>query len=151
LIAAGNMLIRRYRYIKTDLTGRDASEWKVAGILYNDIFYDTFDEFRTAITTEGFVRNGANEDGSWAHTDQEGPIMKGDELYPPIPIAPQGSRFSIDPMKQYVEWMDFSFYIAFSRDTGVRLFNIKYKRDRIIYEIGLQEAMAIYGKHCDYI
>lgn len=43
--------------------------------------------------------------------------------------------------------MDFSFYIAFSRDTGMTLFDIKYKGERIIYELGLQEAIAHYAGH----
>ena len=41
--------------------------------------------------------------------------------------------------------MDFSFYISFSRDTGVQLNNIKYKGERIIYELALQEAVAHYA------
>lgn len=33
----------------------------------------------------------------------------------------------------------------FTRDTGMRLFDIKYKGERIIYEIGLQDAIAHYA------
>lgn len=44
----------------------------------------------------------------------------------------------------------FSFYISFTRDTGVRLFDIRFgtsgdsDKKRIIYELGLDEAVA----HC---
>jgi primary-amine oxidase len=41
--------------------------------------------------------------------------------------------------------MDFEFYISFSRDTGVGLHDVKYKGERIIYELGLQEALAHYA------
>ena len=41
--------------------------------------------------------------------------------------------------------MDFSFYFTSLRDTGVQLHNIKYKGERIIYELGLQEALAHYA------
>lgn len=64
--------------------------------------------------------------------------------------------------------MDFSFFIGFTRDTGIRLFDIKYKvsvsaqylveqdagadepyswfkGERIIYELGLMEAIAHYA------
>lgn len=133
------------RYIKVDVTGRDPEGWEVKGVLYNDIFYNTIDEFRTAYYTVGFVKNGANEDGTWAHTDQDGQTMKGDEHYPPQQIAPDGGRFGVDIENKYVEWMDFSFYIGFSRDTGARLFDIKYKGERIIYELGLMEALAHYA------
>ena len=41
--------------------------------------------------------------------------------------------------------MDFSFYVTFSRDTGLRLFDIKYRGERIVYELGLEEAIAHYA------
>lgn len=41
--------------------------------------------------------------------------------------------------------MDFSFYISFNRDTGMKLFDVRYKGERIIYELSLQEAMAHYA------
>ena len=31
--------------------------------------------------------------------------------------------------------MDFTFYVTVSRDTGVRLFDLKYKGKRILYEV----------------
>lgn len=132
-------------YFKTDVTGRDVSKWSVKGVFYNGIFYETLDDFRAAYNTPGFEKLGGNIDGNWTHTDQEGAIIKGDELYPPIHVAPEGGRFGLDQEKQYVEWMDFSFYIAFTRDSGVRLYDIKYKGDRVIYELGLQEALAHYA------
>ncbi|KAF8245031.1 amine oxidase catalytic domain-containing protein [Wilcoxina mikolae CBS 423.85] len=132
-------------YIRSDLTGSGYDEWSVTGVLYNDIFYPSLRAFRKALFTPGFEILGANVDGSWASTDREGPIMPGDDLFPPIPVAPQGSRYRVDAEKMYVEWMDFSFFIAFSRDTGVRLFDLRFKGERIVYEVGLMEAMAIYA------
>lgn len=38
-----------------------------------------------------------------------------------------------------------SSFPSFTRDTGMRLFDIKYKGERIIYELGLQEAIAHYA------
>lgn len=59
-------------------------------------------------------------------------------------IAPGGQRFAIDEENSYVEWMDFSFYWSFRRDTGIRLWDIKYKGKKIMHELGLDEALA----HC---
>ena len=39
----------------------------------------------------------------------------------------------------------FSFYVGFTRDTGMQLHNIEYQGQRIIYELGLQEALAHYA------
>ena len=63
----------------------------------------------------------------------------------PLPVAPGGSRYSVDEEKSFVHWQDFTFYYTFSRDTGIRLFDIKYKGDTIIYELGLEEAIAHYA------
>lgn len=41
--------------------------------------------------------------------------------------------------------MNFSFYISFNRDTGLRLFDIRHKGQRILYELGLEEALAHYA------
>ena len=41
--------------------------------------------------------------------------------------------------------MDFSFFISSSRDLGLQLHNIKYKGERVVYELGLQEALAHYA------
>ena len=45
--------------------------------------------------------------------------------------------------------VDFSFYISSSRDLGMQLHNIAYKGERIIYEVGLQEALAHYASSSD--
>lgn len=45
--------------------------------------------------------------------------------------------------------MDFSFYLSSSRDLGIQLHNIVYKGERIIYEVGLQEAVAHYASASD--
>lgn len=132
-------------YFKTNVTGRDPANWTLQGWLYNDIFYPTTEAFRSAYWSPGFEKLPANVDGSWGWTDQEGTPPALDTDYPPMSIAPSGSRYFVDAEQQYVKWMDFEFYISFSRDVGMHLHDIKYKGERIIYELGLQEALAHYA------
>ncbi|KIN07075.1 hypothetical protein OIDMADRAFT_21986 [Oidiodendron maius Zn] len=132
-------------FVKSDVTGRDPSKWKLEGWLYNDIFYETTKEFRKAYFSPGFIKLGANVEGDWARTDQQGPVLPMDKNYPPLAVAPTGARYSVDVARKYVEWMDFSFYVGFSRDTGVSLYDIRYKGQRVLYELGLQEALAHYA------
>jgi primary-amine oxidase len=128
-----------------DITGRDPSKWKLEGWVYNNIFYETTQKFREAVHSHGFQKLGANVDGTWGSTDQQGPVMPQDKQYPPTPIAPSGSRYSLDVQQKYVTWMDFSFYIGFSHDMGLALYDIRFKGQRIMYELGLQEALAHYA------
>lgn len=132
-------------YFKANVTGRDPTNWTLDGWLYNDIFYSTTEEFKAAYWSPGFVKLPANIDGAWAWTDQQGDIPILDSNYPPTGVAPSGSRYFADAEQNYVKWMDFEFYTSFSRDTGMTLHDIKYKGQRIIYELGLQEALAHYA------
>jgi primary-amine oxidase len=127
------------------VTGRDPSKWKLEGWLYNDVFYETTEEFRMAYFSPGFIKLGANVEGDWARTDRRGPVLPMDKNYPPLAVAPTGARYSVDVTRKYVEWMDFSFYVGFSRDTGVSLYDVRYKGQRVLYELGLQEALAHYA------
>ena len=45
--------------------------------------------------------------------------------------------------------VDFSFYLSNGRDLGMQLHNIFYKGERIIYELGVQEALAHYASASD--
>lgn len=132
-------------FFRSDVTGRDPSKWKLEGWLYNNVFYETTEDFRAAYFSPGFVKLGTNVEGDWARTDQSGPILPMDPSYPPTMVAPTGARYAVDAERKYVQWMDFSFYVSFSRDLGMTLHDIRYKGKRIIYELGLQEALAHYA------
>ncbi|KAL1847003.1 hypothetical protein Daus18300_014080, partial [Diaporthe australafricana] len=132
-------------YVRTDRTGREPSKWKITGWLYNNVFYKSIEDFETAVAKPGFEKSGMNVDGSWAQLEKVGDALPFDELPPPVSIQPGPKRFSVDSKENFVSWMDFSFYVAVSRDMGVRLFDVKYKGKRIIYELGMEEALAHYA------
>ncbi|KAL5604892.1 hypothetical protein BROUX41_001777 [Berkeleyomyces rouxiae] len=132
-------------YVQSDVTGRDPSKWELKGWLYDNVYYNTTEDFRKAYWGDGFVKNGPNVEGEWAMTDQLGTPFPLDAAQPPVQVAPAGSRYSLDHDAQYVEWMGFTFYIGFSRDVGMTLYDIRYEGTRILYELGLQEALAHYA------
>ena len=45
--------------------------------------------------------------------------------------------------------VDFTLYLSFNMDLGVQSHDISYKGERIIYELGLQEALAQYASTSD--
>ncbi|KAL8725316.1 MAG: hypothetical protein Q9181_006455 [Wetmoreana brouardii] len=134
---------------KADITGRDPSKWSVVAWQYNGIFYETEAAFRQAVNSSSFVKPGTNVDGDWACTDYNNDPFPHDELNPPVPVQPDGTRFALDEQEKYVEWMDFSFYLSSDKYYGTQLHNIAYKGERIIYELGLQEALAHYASASD--
>lgn len=132
-------------FFMSDVTGRDPSKWTVEGWYYNGVFYETTKEFRDAYWGREIEKLKGNVEGPWAQTDQQGTIPPLDTTTPPVAVAPGGARFHVDTKNQYVEWMNWSFYVSFNRDSGMSLFDIRYKGQRIIYELGLQEALAHYA------
>lgn len=132
-------------FFKGDITGRDPAQWKVEGWFYNGIFYSSTEEFREAYWSDGFEKLPPNEFGEWASTNHHGPAFEEDYAAPPKSVAPSGPRYKVDEQAKYVEWMGFSFYIGFSRDTGMALYDVRYEGQRILYELGLQEALAHYA------
>ncbi|KAM0548794.1 hypothetical protein ACHAPJ_009791 [Fusarium lateritium] len=116
---------------KVDITGRDPSKWKVVGWYYDGNYWPTTAAFRKGVAT--LTRKpGPNVDGPWTATGQQGDKLPRDHLYPPISVQPDGPRFGVDREQNYVEW-------------SLQLHDIRYKGERLIYELGLQEAMAHYA------
>ncbi|KAI2080782.1 hypothetical protein LOZ04_004158 [Ophidiomyces ophidiicola] len=134
-------------YVKLNIAGRDPAKWAVLGWFYNGIFYKSTQAFRRAYFSPGFEKLYANIDGAWAQLSRDGEPFRHDTIAAPLQVQPEGARFAVDVPEKYVEWMDFSFYIGFSRDTGMRLFDIRYRGERIIYELGLEEALSHYASN----
>ncbi|WVR09407.1 hypothetical protein IAU60_006474 [Kwoniella sp. DSM 27419] len=132
-------------YLQADITGRDQAKWAVKGVLYGDEYYTSVEAFRTAWRSKGFVKYTPNEPGDWLGTDPTGSRLPFETRPPPMAIQPSGPRFKVDEKNKYVEWMGFTFYLTWTRDTGMRLYDIKFKGQRILYELGLQEAIAHYA------
>ncbi|KID70865.1 Copper amine oxidase, partial [Metarhizium hybridum] len=132
-------------YFGVDVMGRNPSKWSVIGWYYDGNYYPTTNAFRASAASSNFTLLGANSDGPWAQIERQGNPMKFDHLPPPTAVMPGSNRFSVDAKENYVEWMDFSFFLSYYRDNGLRLFNVQYKGRRILYELGLQEALALYA------
>ncbi|GAA5905162.1 hypothetical protein JCM6882_000397 [Rhodosporidiobolus microsporus] len=143
----GGTLLPQGLYMRFDITGRNPDGWGLTGWLYNNVFYGSTAEFRAAWEA-GEIEKATRNDGeseSWYGTDKAGEDLPHDDRAPPMQIAPGGQRFAIDEKEQYVTWGDFSFYWSHRRDAGVRIWNIKYKGDKIMHDLGLNEALAHYA------
>ena len=60
-------------------------------------------------------------------------------------IQPHGPRYKLDKQQKYISWMGYELYMTTAQATGLSLFDLRFRGERIIYELGLQEAMAHYA------
>lgn len=132
-------------YAKVDARRQDISQWTVEQFYYNGVLYDDEAAFRSAVASPDFVSTPPNLDGPWTNTEDFDSHPDGRELPPPVSIQPYGARYKLDAEEQYVSWFGFEFYITTAQSTGLSLFDIRFKGERVMYEVGLQEALAHYA------
>ncbi|NXN99394.1 AOC3 oxidase, partial [Rhinopomastus cyanomelas] len=65
---------------------------------------------------------------------------------PPMQYEPQGPRYSVRGNR--ITFQGWSIAFGMSPYSGPRLFDIRFRGKRIIYELSLQEALALYGSNC---
>ncbi|KAI1868215.1 hypothetical protein JX265_007038 [Neoarthrinium moseri] len=135
-------------YVILDCTGTDASLYKLKSIVTNTRVFPSIAELRAAFEAgELTEENKQPEDYDWAlvKPDQEMGKRDLEEKFAPQSIEIGGKRYKLDNEQKYVEYMGWSFYVSHTISLGVMFFDIKFKGERILYELSMQEAAAQYG------
>jgi primary-amine oxidase len=135
-------------FLLIDCTGTDPSLYKMKGFVTGEKFYPTIAALRSAFDAgELGMEYDQTLDADWALVDYKSELGVRDleSRLAPATLEIGGKRYKVDEKNQYVEYMGWSFYIAFSRTLGVMFYDIKFKGERILYELSMQEATAQYG------
>lgn len=67
----------------------------------------------------------------------DSPVRDLDNLPGPRSVSFGGLRFRLDSKLQYISWMGWGMYFGFDRDMGLSLWDLRFKGERIIYEVSL--------------
>jgi len=78
------------------------------------------------------------EDLSWSSRERIGALRDLDNLPGPRSVSFAGLRYRVDHDLQYVSWMGWGLYLGFDRDMGLNLWDIRFRGERIIYEVSIQ-------------
>lgn len=116
-----------------------ATQWHVLKVLYNGQYFDSLADLKQQYNA------GTVEKVKYR------PILNYASLRPkrkPTGIGPQqfyirGKRYSIQD--NHVVYLRWSFAFGLSPLRGMRVFDVCYDGERIIYELSVQEAMSVYG------
>ncbi|XP_053555492.1 membrane primary amine oxidase [Bombina bombina] len=122
----------------------NVSKWSVEQIFYNGQFFINFAEL------EGKYLKG---EVKIVKMRKPGPEENIASLKPPkstvtdIPMQyePKGPRYSVK--NNQVLYQHWSLAFGVNVNSGLRLFDIKFKGERIVYELSIQEAISIYGSN----
>ncbi|KAH7912931.1 copper amine oxidase, partial [Hygrophoropsis aurantiaca] len=135
-----------YQYV--DVSGTDPSKWEQLKLVYNHQVFDTSESFMEAFHNGSLERiapvTEKDADLSWSTRKRVGAQRDLDHLPGPRSISSSGLRFRVDRDLQYVSWMGWGLYLGFDRDMGLSLWDMRFRNERIIYELSPQEAIAQY-------
>jgi primary-amine oxidase len=134
-------------YFKANISGRDPENYSAMSWFYGNKLYGSTEEFVEAFEKAEFtaLAKPAIEDSTWTNPSYVAGGRDLDDKLSPITIEPNGRRWRYSEEERYFTWMDWEFYTSWTRDLGLTLFDVKFKGERILYELGLQEAIAEYS------
>ncbi|KAF7289645.1 Amine oxidase catalytic domain-containing protein [Mycena chlorophos] len=144
----GSWLYALDMYFYVDFTSMDPDEWYLISMVYNRQVFSSVSEFMDAYNNGTLKRSKHPDppvDEPWAARDRRGTPRDLDERAGPRQVSFNGPRFRVDEANQWVSWMGWAFYISFARDMGLSLWDVRFRGERILYEIAPQEALAVYS------
>lgn len=144
--SSGRTLLPQGLYARVDASSPQVRDWAVGEWFYNGVLYPGVEDLRAAMRHAGFLRTPPNVDGAWTDTeDFDGGAALPVLLPPPVSVQPLGPRYQLDRAQRFVSWLGFEFYLTSTQATGVGLYDIRFRGERVMYELSLQEAMAHYA------
>ncbi|XP_041634035.1 primary amine oxidase, liver isozyme-like [Cheilinus undulatus] len=117
----------------------NVSQWKVERLYYNGQYFDTVEELKQKYEAGSVKKIKYKETADHASLK---PKHKTQQIGPQL-FNVEGKRYSIS--NNHVVYLDWSFAFGLSSQTGARVFDVRFKGERIIYELSVQEAMSVYG------
>ena len=142
-VSEAQTLLPQGLYMKIDTTTRHPKSWRVLKWFYNNRLYNSTEEFRNAWLSHDFEKVPPNLDGNWTIIEDFEGIN--DREQPAPRTIQHNPRYKLDREESHVTWMGFQFYWAFAQATGTTLYDVRFRGERIFYELGLQEAMSQYA------
>lgn len=123
----------------------DKADWRILEIVYNGVGFANVSALVYAYDNGRLakVKLPADEDPTWSSMRRKGASRAGEELPAPISFSPAGRRFVVQG--NAVSWLGWNFYIGHSLKAGIYFWDMRFKGDRIVYEMGLNEAYASYS------
>ncbi|XP_060758436.1 primary amine oxidase, liver isozyme-like [Neoarius graeffei] len=118
---------------------KNSSEWTIEKLLYNGKYFDSIESFKKGYAEGTLQKIVFKEISNYASLKpRRKPTGLGPHQY-----YLQGKRFSVK--HNQVIYQDWKFAFGLSSVTGMRVFDVRFKGERIIYELSVQEAMSVYG------
>lgn len=130
--------------IQVDVSSLDHSQWKVVNAFYNGQYFEDMKDIEKQFKVGKVKVNKVKRpplDGGYSSLKQRVPPQEPSPLH----YEPRGPRYRIQD--NHVTFMDWSLAFGIDINRGPRMFDVRFRGERIIYELSLQDASIIYGSN----
>ncbi|NWV01696.1 AOC3 oxidase, partial [Upupa epops] len=121
------------------------SRWQLLHVFYNGQYFASTGDLEDAFLANRVevirIKKPRAEDVLGSLRSQRPPGSPA-----PLHYEPQGHRYSVRDNR--ITFQGWSIAFGMNPNSGPRLFDIRYRGERIVYELSLQEALALYGSNC---
>lgn len=133
-----------------DMTEVDPTKWDVQRVFYANTLFDSLDDLilkyeRNEINKTRITFPVRPKEDLYSAAYMRGNPVPADLKPPPQQVQPSGPRYRIHGNR--VEYMDWRFNLHISPTVGTQIFDIRYKGERIVYELSMQEIAVLYSGH----
>ncbi|BFZ22710.1 hypothetical protein BsWGS_25749 [Bradybaena similaris] len=135
-----------------DASGNDPSKWTVGQIWYANQLFQNFDELIDGYNNNRInktrISKPPNNDNLFSSLRRRGEFQPRNPQRPPTLVEPDGKRYSVKDRQ--VSYLDWTFSFRMSPSTGPALNDVKFKGQRIAYQISLEEVAVFYSGHAPF-
>ncbi|XP_077170038.1 amine oxidase [copper-containing] 3-like isoform X6 [Paroedura picta] len=130
--------------VQVDVSSLNVSAWNVQSVFYNGQYFrdmeDLERQFNEGRVQVAKVKKPPLDGGYSSLKPRVPPKQQG-----PLQYEPHGPRYCI--RDNQVSFMSWSFAFGMEGNRGPRIFDVRFQGERIVYELSLQDASALYGSN----
>ena len=131
------------------LVAETRSGFEIESISYNDKLFSSLQELIQAYNNGGVgkvrIPFPVDNDDLFSKMATRGEAFQNEFKRDPIQVEPDGKRYSVK--HRHVQYMGWDFDFRMSTAFGPQVFDVRFRDERIAYEIGLQDISVMYSGH----
>ena len=135
--------------IRVDARSSNIRHWHIDYIWWRGVTFQTMDQFLASVSRQQVPREpmrdpqNINTTRMYSTMNFRGNPLPQASQKGPRTFLPDGRRYKVNG--HHVEWQGWEFNFGVRSVTGLHLNDIRFRNERIIYEMGLQELAVFYS------
>ncbi|RUS71846.1 hypothetical protein EGW08_020393 [Elysia chlorotica] len=133
-----------------DSTDSNPERWEIQRAFYGNTLFPSLDDLIAQYNSGAINKTRTHFPTLPVEQQYSAVYLRGNPVPehdrpPPQQVQPSGPRYSLEG--DLLHYMDWRFNVRISPTVGAQLFDIRYKDERVVYELSMQEIAVLYSGH----